>query len=113
MPTANKKMIVMFLNLSIIVLLSNSLIKNGYFNKNNYDNQVLPFCYSFVLFLLFFSTRCRMETRKAGAFVSRIRYNFFWLISGWLIRTGKEIRFRFWLSEDKAGKEAKRRPTGW
>ena len=29
------------------------------------------------------------------------------------IRTGKEIRFRFWLSEDKAGKEAKRRPTGW
>ncbi len=28
-------------------------------------------------------------------------------------RTGKEIRFRFWLSEDKAGKEAKRRPTGW
>jgi hypothetical protein len=30
-----------------------------------------------------------------------------------LLRTGKEIRFRFWLSEDKAGKEAKRRPTGW
>ena len=30
-----------------------------------------------------------------------------------IIRTGKEIRFRFWLSEDKAGKEAKRRPTGW
>ncbi len=29
------------------------------------------------------------------------------------IRTGKEIRFRFWLSEDKAGKEAKRRPTSW
>ncbi len=29
------------------------------------------------------------------------------------VRTGKEIRFRFWLSEDKAGKEAKRRPTGW
>ncbi len=29
------------------------------------------------------------------------------------IRTGKEIRFRFWLSEDKAGKEAKRRTTGW
>ncbi len=29
------------------------------------------------------------------------------------IRTGKEIRFRFWLSEDKAGKEAKRRPTRW
>ncbi len=29
------------------------------------------------------------------------------------LRTGKEIRFRFWLSEDKAGKEAKRRPTGW
>jgi len=28
-------------------------------------------------------------------------------------RTGKEIRFRFWLSEDKAGKEAKCRPTGW
>jgi hypothetical protein len=24
----------------------------------------------------------------------------------WL-RTGKEIRFRFWLSEDKAGKKAK------
>ena len=30
-----------------------------------------------------------------------------------LLRTGKEIRFRFWLSEDKAGKEAKRRTTGW
>jgi len=30
-----------------------------------------------------------------------------------LLRTGKEIRLRFWLSEDKAGKEAKRRPTGW
>ncbi len=30
-----------------------------------------------------------------------------------VLRTGKEIRFRFWLSEDKAGKEAKRRPTGW
>jgi len=30
-----------------------------------------------------------------------------------ILRTGKEIRFRFWLSEDKAGKEAKRRPTGW
>ncbi|HUU20219.1 MAG TPA: hypothetical protein VMW72_23925 [Sedimentisphaerales bacterium] len=30
----------------------------------------------------------------------------------WL-RTGKEIRFRFGSSEDKAGKEAKRRPTGW
>jgi hypothetical protein len=29
------------------------------------------------------------------------------------IRTGKEISFRFWLSEDKAGKEAKRRPTSW
>jgi len=29
------------------------------------------------------------------------------------LRTGKEIRFRFWLSEDKTGKEAKRRPTGW
>ncbi len=29
------------------------------------------------------------------------------------IRTGKEIRFRFGSSEDKAGKEAKRRPTGW
>ncbi len=29
------------------------------------------------------------------------------------LRTGKEIRFRFWLSEDKAGKEAKCRPTGW
>ncbi len=29
------------------------------------------------------------------------------------VRTGKEIRFRFWLSEDKAGKEAKCRPTGW
>jgi hypothetical protein len=29
------------------------------------------------------------------------------------LRTGKEIRFRFWLSEDKAGKEAKHRPTGW
>ena len=28
-------------------------------------------------------------------------------------RTGKEIRFRFGSSEDKAGKEAKRRPTGW
>jgi hypothetical protein len=26
-----------------------------------------------------------------------------------VLRTGKEIRFRFWLSEDKAGKEAKRR----
>ncbi len=26
------------------------------------------------------------------------------------LRTGKEIRFRFWMSEDKAGKEAKRRP---
>ena len=25
----------------------------------------------------------------------------------------KKYRFRFWLSEDKAGKEAKRRPTGW
>jgi len=23
-----------------------------------------------------------------------------------VLRTGKEIRFRFWLSEDKAGKEA-------
>ncbi len=46
----------MFLNLSIIVLLSNRLIKNGYFNKNNYDNQVLPLCYGFVLFLLFFVT---------------------------------------------------------
>ncbi len=30
-----------------------------------------------------------------------------------LLRTGKEIRFRFGSSEDKAGKEAKRRPTGW
>jgi hypothetical protein len=30
-----------------------------------------------------------------------------------VVRTGKEIRFRFWLSEDKAGKEAKCRPTGW
>ncbi len=30
-----------------------------------------------------------------------------------VLRTGKEIRFRFWLSEDKAGKEAKRRTTGW
>jgi len=30
-----------------------------------------------------------------------------------IIRTGKEIRFRFGSSEDKAGKEAKRRPTGW
>jgi hypothetical protein len=30
-----------------------------------------------------------------------------------VLRTGKEIRFRFWLSEDKAVKEAKRRPTGW
>jgi hypothetical protein len=30
-----------------------------------------------------------------------------------VLKTGKEIRFRFWLSEDKAGKEAKRRPTGW
>jgi hypothetical protein len=29
------------------------------------------------------------------------------------LRTGKEIRFRFWLSEDQAGKEAKRRSTGW
>ncbi len=29
------------------------------------------------------------------------------------IMTGKEIRFRFWLSEDKAGKEAKSRSTGW
>ncbi len=29
------------------------------------------------------------------------------------LRTGKEIRFRFGSSEDKAGKEAKRRPTGW
>jgi hypothetical protein len=29
------------------------------------------------------------------------------------LRTGKEIRFRFRLSEDKVGKEAKRRPTGW
>jgi hypothetical protein len=28
-------------------------------------------------------------------------------------RTGKEIRFRFGSSEDKAGKEAKRKPTGW
>ncbi len=27
------------------------------------------------------------------------------------LRTGKEIRFRFGSSEDKAGKEAKRRPT--
>ena len=34
-------------------------------------------------------------------------------VSDKLLRTGKEIRFRFWLSEDKAGKEAKRRPTGW
>ena len=32
---------------------------------------------------------------------------------GWGFRTGKEIRFRFGSSEDKAGKEAKRRPTGW
>jgi hypothetical protein len=30
-----------------------------------------------------------------------------------IVRTGKEIRFRFGSSEDKAGKEAKRRPTGW
>ncbi len=30
-----------------------------------------------------------------------------------VLRTDKEIRFRFWLSEDKAGKEAKRRTTGW
>jgi len=30
-----------------------------------------------------------------------------------LLRTGKEIRFRFGSSEDKAGKEAKCRPTGW
>jgi hypothetical protein len=30
-----------------------------------------------------------------------------------ILRTGKEIRFRFGSSEDKAGKEAKRRPTGW
>ncbi len=30
-----------------------------------------------------------------------------------VVRTGKEIRFRFGSSEDKAGKEAKRRPTGW
>ncbi len=29
------------------------------------------------------------------------------------LRTGKEIRFRFGSSEDKAGKEAKCRPTGW
>jgi len=29
------------------------------------------------------------------------------------VRTGKEIRFRFGSSEDKAGKEAKCRPTGW
>jgi hypothetical protein len=29
------------------------------------------------------------------------------------LRTDKEIRFRFGSSEDKAGKEAKRRPTGW
>ena len=29
------------------------------------------------------------------------------------LRTGKEIRFRFGSSEDQAGKEAKRRPTGW
>ena len=29
------------------------------------------------------------------------------------VRTGKEIRFLFGSSEDKAGKEAKRRPTGW
>ncbi len=35
------------------------------------------------------------------------------VIVGIIIRTGKEIRFRFWLREDKAGKEAKRRPTGW
>ena len=28
-------------------------------------------------------------------------------------RTGKEIRFRFGSSEDKTGKEAKCRPTGW
>jgi len=36
-----------------------------------------------------------------------------WSVGDSPIRTGKEIRFRFWLSEDKAGKEAKRRPTGW
>ncbi len=30
-----------------------------------------------------------------------------------LLRIGKEIRFRFGSSGDKAGKEAKRRPTSW
>jgi hypothetical protein len=35
------------------------------------------------------------------------------VIVGIIIRTGKEIRFRFGSSEDKAGKEAKHRPTGW
>ena len=35
------------------------------------------------------------------------------LLAAMDVRTGKEIRFRFWLSEDKAGKEAKRRTTGW
>ncbi len=29
------------------------------------------------------------------------------------LRTGKEIRLRFGSSEDKSGKEAKHRPTGW
>ncbi len=59
-----------------------------------------------------------------SAFILKLRKNvqhrrtYLWfirLMRRWTkqIRTGKEIRFRFWLSEDKAGKEAKRRPTGW
>ncbi len=35
------------------------------------------------------------------------------LLAAMDVRTGKEIRFRFGSSEDKAGKEAKRRTTGW
>jgi hypothetical protein len=54
----------------------------------------------------FISIRKEQEKKeKLHFFKSKSHYNG--------LRTGKEIRFRFWLSEDKAGKEAKRRPTGW
>ncbi len=55
-----------------------------------------------------FADLCKVRTgkkRKLHFFKFKSYYNG--------LRIGKEIRFRFWLSEDKAGKKAKRRPTGW
>ena len=47
----------------------------GYSNRNDYVNCVLPACYDFIQFLIFFVTLYKGQLHKASAFASRTCYD--------------------------------------